>query len=112
MPGLVVAHMPNGTDLLEFDDRPTQPLRRGEALCVPAGVRHRFTVTSTGVSNSHWAHIQYTIFDSLDLMALLDPPTVLLGDGASRIGSSCTELRAVRDDTIPAWHLPPGRGRI
>jgi AraC-like DNA-binding protein len=99
LPSLVVAQMTDGHDLLEFDDHPPIVMERGEALCVRGGIRHRFTVLNEGLAVSRWAHLQFTVFSSLDVMAVLEPPLTLAGAGAVCIGDCAQELVAVRDDS-------------
>jgi AraC family transcriptional regulator of arabinose operon len=98
LPTLVVAHVANGADLLEFDDRPPIVMERDQALCVRAGIRHRFTVLNTEPAVSRWAHLQYTVFSSLDLMAVLEPPLTLAGAAAVRVGDCAAELVAAREE--------------
>jgi AraC-like DNA-binding protein len=98
LPTLVTAHIIDGADLMEFDDGPPITMRRGEGLCVRGGVRHRFTLITDGQAVSRWSHIQFTVFASLDLMAMLDPPRTVPPDVAVRIGDCNSEMVSAQGD--------------
>jgi AraC-like DNA-binding protein len=98
LPFMAVAHLQDGTDLIEFQDRAAIPIGLNQALCIPAGIHHRITVTNRNRAISRWAHIQYTVFSSLDLIAMLDPPMLFSGASATRIGDCSAECVAARQD--------------
>lgn len=87
LPGAVTAEIVGGCDLMEFDDRPTVRSGIGDAICVRAGVRHRF-ILATAKAVSRWSHIQWTVLGGLDLLAAIDPPLVIPGPAAVALGDA------------------------
>jgi AraC family transcriptional regulator of arabinose operon len=100
LPYMVCAQILDGHDTAEFDARPTLMCRAGEALCVRAGVRHRFAqLAGDGVSSiSRWSHVQFTIFGSLDLLAMVEPPVVLPRPVAHQVGEVNQALAGLASD--------------
>ena len=88
--GLVTACV-DGAVRIESEDHPPFVTRPGWVFCMPAGRRHCFTLTA-GSAVSRWSHVQFHVFSSLDLMALIDPPTRFTGAVAERIGALNAEL--------------------
>jgi AraC-like DNA-binding protein len=86
LPFMVSAEIVDGADLMEFEDRAPITMAEGECLVVTAGIRHRFTLISPRQAVSRWSHAQFTAFGSLDILALVEPPLVLRGAPARRIG--------------------------
>jgi len=102
MPYLVTARLVGGENLLEFESRPPLTQRAGDCLVVRAGMRHRFTLQSTGEAISEWSHVQFNAFASIDILAIIEPPLVVSGDTAQRIGAINRDLTQCRADaTLP-----------
>jgi AraC-like DNA-binding protein len=70
---------------------------------MPAGRRHCFTLTA-GAAVSRWSHVQFHVFSSLDLMALIAPPTHFTGAASASIGARNSELAACQNDPAPGLH--------
>jgi AraC-like DNA-binding protein len=101
LPFLVTAQLLGGSNLLEFDAAPSLTMRDGETLVVRAGIKHRFTLQTAGEAVSHWSHLQFKAFGSLDIMALVEPPMILGPPWSEKIGAINRELtRIARDLTL------------
>jgi AraC-like DNA-binding protein len=92
---MITAHLAGCAGRIEREGHAAAMTARGGAICVPAGVHHRFTLTTpSGVSR--WSHLRFSILSAIDPVALLDPPPTFSGALAERIGDLNAELTAVR----------------
>ena len=62
----------------------------GEALLVPSGARHTVAMPDAGIL--HHAHIQYTVFGSIDLLQFFDVPWVVNGRDGRKIAAITRDL--------------------
>ena len=64
----------------------------GDCLIAP-DLRHRLRVTSAeGGARARWAHLDFTIFESINLLALFDLPVIVSGVTAERLGDLCEQM--------------------
>jgi AraC-like DNA-binding protein len=96
VPGMVTAHLAGCAGRLEREGHAAVMTARGGTICVPAGVHHRFTLTTPrGVSR--WSHLRFSVLTAIDPIALFAPPPTFSGALAERIGDLNAELTAIRD---------------
>ena len=99
LPYLVTAHV-DGAGILDVAGRRALRSRTGHAMCIPAGILHRGTMTSlTGVSR--WSHVSFLIRGGIDVLSLLDCPPLFYGKPARRLGEINVELAALQKSTTP-----------
>lgn len=91
LPSLVVCELSYATRI-ESPGRPTVRSRPGDAICLPPGIEFNATMTSRGWGLSRWSHVSYRILGTVDVFSLLQPPLVVHGRGATRIGEINEEL--------------------
>ncbi len=83
MPYALIGVLMAGESVLELDDRPPQAGVPGLGSCIPAGTLHRITHPVAGVSS--FAHATFTIFSTIDVLALARPPMLFAGAPAQRL---------------------------
>jgi AraC-like DNA-binding protein len=93
---MVTAHLAGCAGRLEREGQGAVTTARGGAICVPAGVHHRFTLT-TPQGVSRWSHLRFSVLTAIDPVALLDPPPTFAGPLAERVGELNAELAAIRE---------------
>jgi len=75
-----------------------QVLAGGDGDCLIApDLRHRLRVTSGEVARARWAHLDFTIFESINLLALFDLPLIVSGSTAERLGDLCEQMWRTSD---------------
>jgi AraC-like DNA-binding protein len=101
LPGCVTAHI-LGTEVeLGLVDAPAVRIRDGECAVIAPGLRHISSVVD-GAGTSRWSLFSCWIFGSIDVLALLELPAKLRGEGALRVGDLNQELtEARRGETDP-----------
>jgi AraC-like DNA-binding protein len=75
--------------------RPNCPdvwVRAGQAACVPQGQHHRFDLVGQRGGVSRWSHISFRLLGGMDVFSFLEPPTIIAGPAARRIGAINEEL--------------------
>jgi AraC-like DNA-binding protein len=97
LPYVVVLQPVDTTGLIEIEGRPSLKLRGRQAVCIPTGTHHQLSFEDTPAGMLRWSHIQFRVFASLDVIALLAPPLVLEGDAAEAVGDLSVELAKTRD---------------
>ncbi|MBA3708049.1 MAG: hypothetical protein H0W83_04400, partial [Planctomycetes bacterium] len=63
MPMAVTALLVEGRSVAEIGDEPARDIHAGTAICLAAGVHHRFTHPVAGVS--WWSHIDFEVLSSV-----------------------------------------------
>lgn len=91
LPSLVVCALDYATRI-DSPSHPTVRSRPGDAICLPPGFECNATMTSPGWGISRWSHVSYHILGTVDVFALLQPPLVIRGRSAARIGTINAEL--------------------
>jgi AraC-like DNA-binding protein len=94
LPNLVVSQI-EYRGLLEQDGRTPLRIKRGEAVLMVPGLRHRATMVGWQPGYSHWSHTQCEVLQGVSLFYLIDPPPVIRGPRAERIAVINQELGAV-----------------
>ena len=82
----------------------TAPPRRyhdGQAVIVKPKTMHRFTIIGPGECRSRWAHFNITLFDSIDVLHLIDTPCILPAKVGQQLGDLCQSLAEINQE-------PPG----
>ncbi len=87
MPSLVVAQIVGGASTLHLEGSGAIALRSRDAICVGAGIKHRFQLREGSSGVSRWSHLRFSIFDSIDVLAFHRPPSVLTGATAQAVGN-------------------------
>jgi len=78
----------------------------GEAIILPAGVRHRTRNAGEGDAVVRWAHVRFSIFEATDLLNLLDIPPIIPPPAAQRLGEICQSLAEIGELPAQGWTLP------
>lgn len=86
LPCANIAYLPEGEWLIEREVLPSYVVHSGETGFLPAGVRHRSTMISDGVTKCRWAHFNVFLFGYLDIFSLVETPCVFKGKVAERMG--------------------------
>jgi AraC-like DNA-binding protein len=91
LPGLMCsqAHA-NGSECIHLTDGRTLTARPGELIVLPAGVYHKVDVLSPREVR-RWVHVNYFVFDSLDLFSLFDIDVLVNRKLGMRIGDLIEE---------------------
>ncbi len=63
---------------------------RGELVVLPAGIPHQVDVTGASELR-RWVHVNYLLFNSLDLFSLLEVPLVVKGEIGAQVGAAIQE---------------------
>lgn len=92
LPALLIAHILPGNATLEIAGVGQFPVRQGECMLVPPGVRHKIDQFRERAI-SRWVHVNYYAHDHFDLFCNLTLPPVLTPRQATALGS-----------TIVAWY--------
>ena len=109
MPWTVIAQISGGTfDVILPGDR-REAGRAGDCLLAP-DLRHRLVLTSGRRVRSRWAHLDFTLFESLNLLTLFELPVIVRGPAARRLGELCERMaatagRSPQDDLLQAVAL-------
>ena len=93
-PFLVVVCVVAGEYLFESAEAGRTVVRRGEVLLIPEGVRHSVGVPTAGVVHHH-AHIDFSIFGSLDVLQYFSVPRIVRGTPAERISAATAGLAQI-----------------
>lgn len=96
LPFLVLVCTVEGEYECEIEGLGLRRILRGEALLVPAGTRH--TVAMPRQGTVHHAHIQFSIFNSMDVLQFFDVPWVVKGIPAKEIAWTTAELHKVMSE--------------
>jgi len=97
MPWLIVAQIVGGPSTLHLEGSGAISLRSRDAICVGAGIKHRFHLREGSSGVSRWSHLRFTIFDSIDVLGFLRPPPVLTGSTAQAVGNLNAALTKLGD---------------
>jgi AraC-like DNA-binding protein len=95
MPFAVLVQWTRQPILFETVGHPPRRLRPGQALIIPAGLRHRSSVIGQGPAGCRWAHVQASVLGTHDLIALLAPDHVQPVAVGVELGELCAGLAAV-----------------
>lgn len=92
-PGLQTAQIIHGKSSLQICGK-TVVAKNNEAICIPPNIHYVHTVH---VNKSHsalcrWSWISFWIFGKIELFSLLEPPCVIKGKRAQRIGDISEQL--------------------
>jgi AraC-like DNA-binding protein len=93
LPFLVVVCTVEGEYLAEIEGDGLRTIRAGQSLLVPAGVRHKVGIPR--LSTVHHAHIQFTMFNSVDVLAFFGVPHVVGGSAGQEIARNTAELHRI-----------------
>lgn len=85
LPFLVVVCPHRGAYVSEVQNVGTIKVAADEALLVPSGIRHTVAMPRPGILS--YAHIRYTVFNSIDVMRFFDVPYCVRG----KIGAEITQ---------------------
>lgn len=85
LPCLMLSLAASGSETIEFADGRGCEAGTNAMIILPAGIRHRVSVTSTQEVRI-WAHINYFVLDSQDLFSFLEIPAVLPPEATGAIG--------------------------
>jgi AraC-like DNA-binding protein len=91
MPWTVIAQIQGGSFEVVLTDGRRLHGRDGECLLAP-DLRHRLVLTSGQHARSRWAHIDFTLFESINLLTLFDLPVIVAGAAAARLGDLCQRM--------------------
>ena len=91
-PCTILSEHTGGTLRIEYADGSVYEVEDGEAFCIRASKVHTVIKTSDADSLSRWAHVNFLVFGSVDLLSLLEVPVIYRGELAGRIGRLCEEL--------------------
>lgn len=98
---LVLAHITGYDAFIETEGGKAAAIRSGEVICIRPWVAHRVT-TNNKDGVSRWSHSTFMVFGNVDVFTFYDPPSVIRGDRARRIGELNEELSllaAAREDS-------------
>ena len=95
LPGTVTAYITGYKAVISRAGFPDVRLHPGQALCVPQGQHHRVMLTGRAGDVSRWSHVAFRLLGGIDVFSLLDPPLVISGIAARRIGTLNEELTAL-----------------
>jgi len=90
----------SGRVVFRRDGQPDLVVRRGEALLLPAGVRHKADVPGRAGVRSIWLHFNYRLLTALDLFALLEPPLRIVGKAATEGRDICRQIIDLHGHTV------------
>lgn len=94
LPEMVTAHTTYKSHF-RIEGQPERWLRHGETLCVCHGVNHQIEVVPGTDGVSRWSHVDFKILGSVDVFSLLEPPTILRGTLAKKVGDVNEELAEI-----------------
>ena len=77
-----------------------KPLRYcdGQAVVVKANTMHHFVFVGSGKIRARWAHCHITLFDSIDMLRLIDTPSVLPENVGNHVGDLCQALAEIKNE--------------
>lgn len=78
-------------------------IQPGEALLVPKGVRHTVAIPGGGVV--HYAHIQFTVFDAMDVLSFFKVPPLVKEEAAKAIAETTRDLGVALREPCPPREL-------
>ncbi len=93
MPWTVIVQVVGGTFEVTLGDGRRLAGGDGDCLLAP-DLRHCLRLTSGTAVRSRWAHIDFAIFESINLLTLFELPTIVGGDTARRLGDLCQGMWA------------------
>ncbi len=100
LPTLLTAQIVGGSSRFTFDQRRSFRLHDGETGVVPAGIHHRGDLMSPSAT-SRWSHVDLRVFGgAVDALTLVDPPSIIRGDAAQRIGDINQALAAIANAPV------------
>jgi AraC-like DNA-binding protein len=85
VPSLIACQL-NYASLLEMGDKRRLRIEPGEAFAVAPGVLHRVSKITRRPAYGYWSHFQCEIFQGVSLFYLIEPPLILRGRQARKIG--------------------------
>jgi AraC-like DNA-binding protein len=85
MPFLMFSHASEGGERLHRDGVAPLTAATGELFVLPAGVRHKVDVTGRTEVRA-WVHVNFLLFNSLDLFSLFDVPVLVRGGAGVQAG--------------------------
>ncbi len=97
MPWTVVVQVLGGDFEVALGDERVIPGRAGNCLLGP-DLRHRVRITS-GAGQApivcRWAHVDFTIFETINLLSLFELPVVVAGEMAGVLGDLCERMHRI-----------------
>ena len=102
LPGFVLSQTLHARVAIRMKGGFYQEFKEGETFCIAPGVYHRLEMTTRHSGKSRWSHVNFWIFDSVQISSFLDVPLVFTGQRAEKIGEINEELanlQAAREET-------------
>ena len=81
-----------------------QLIHANQVFCVPPGQRHQIKNVSGRSGISRWSHISFHLLGNIDVFSLLEPPLVVAGHTAGRIGEINAALTALHAPGVLSLH--------
>ena len=98
LPFAVVTQVLGGdADLYQESAKPLR-YHDGQAVVVRANTMHHFAFAGSGIIRARWAHCHITLFDSIDVLQLVDTPTVLSEKVGQQVGDLCQALAEIKKE--------------
>ena len=86
LPWTIVAQALDGDMVLECAGRDSICVHAGQAIVVPPNVSHRFANRAGSVNRNRWCHINYFVFNRINVAIVFDLSQLLMGRKAERAG--------------------------
>jgi len=93
-----------GSNKVEFKDDNSIIMQPGDAILLPAGLKHFHSAYNCSSIIYRWSHIQFTILHSIDYLSFFDLPKVFTGETAEHLGDLNNKLSELNnsDESIIA----------
>jgi AraC-like DNA-binding protein len=91
-PWIVVAQALDGDMLLERAGRDSICVRAGQAVVVPPNLPHRFANRAGCVNRNRWCHLNFFVFNRINVAIVFDLSQLFVGQKANRVGEIALEM--------------------
>ncbi len=92
LPGTAISFIRGYKSVLHLANRPDVHICPNQAICVPQGQHHRVELVGQKSGVSRWSHISFRFLGDIDVFSFIEPPNVITGSAARRIGDINEEL--------------------
>jgi AraC-like DNA-binding protein len=95
MPLTAVVHLRGGRGELDLADGKALPVPDGASFLAPR-LTHRFRLVSGQQPVSRWAHFEFRVLSTINVLSLFDVPAVVQGPPSRNLGDICEALAALQ----------------
>jgi AraC-like DNA-binding protein len=92
LPWTIVAQALDGDMVLECAGRDSICVHAGQAIVVPPNLPHRFSNRAGRVNRNRWCHINFFVFNRINVAIVFDLSQLFMGLKAERVGEIALEM--------------------